>query len=81
MSDSLRRAFDAAAGQPADFCTTCWGPSARAPRLVLLEGGEELGECEACGRPVAPDGRSICRPGGGGIKVIHLEDAPDDFTD
>ena len=81
MTSPLERAFDSAAGEPGDFCLVCCGPSARAPLVVLLDGGEELGECEACEGPVEPSGRSIRRPNGGPVKVIYLVDSDEDELD
>ncbi len=85
MDSPFTRAFDAAFGLPPEFCTVCCGPSKNGRLVVLLDEGEELGECEACGREVDPKGRSIGRLDRGGsparVKVVYLQDSEMDEYD
>lgn len=73
---TIERAFEAAGGFRG-ACPVCFGPSEKAPWLVLLDLGQELPDCPRCGQPVTLDGLTACRPGGHGPKVLVIDGGED----
>ncbi len=73
----IARAFERAVGLPADFCTTCCGPTSDAPLVIDLEEGQELSTCEACGRTTDPHGNCLERSASDDcIEIIEIELEP-----
>ena len=73
---TISRAFEAAGGF-GGTCQVCFGPSVKAPILVVLDLGQELPACSRCGLPVNRDGLTVSRPGGHGPKVLVIEGGED----
>lgn len=78
----IEDAFRQAAGPPREVCPRCFGPHPKGtelPPLVEVE-GEPVPECEECGHPVFPDGRSARKLGPDGrawlMKVFVERSAP-----
>ncbi len=48
-------------GESTEPCDTCGGPDPEVPGIVVLDEGEELGECPECDEPVDEDGRTVVK--------------------
>lgn len=51
--------LEQAAGSAHDSCRVCGFPTMAARIFRMPEPDSEMGECEACGRSLTPDGRPV----------------------
>ena len=78
MSGPIDRAVRLAFGSQPGHCATCRFPNPRAPLVVILESGQELPSCAACGRRTDPDGLSLVPADDRhhDLKIIVLDEEP-----
>jgi hypothetical protein len=60
------------AGAEKEPCDLCGGPSPDGRRVIVLDEGEELANCQECGHYVDKDGKTLCYRGPNGESASYI---------